>query len=86
MKVVRRDLIGDIQAEFYTDEVLSEGHMSLTTYERFPTAVLYEDLYRVKGVQALSIDRYKIFVERSLAVPWEEIEDEIRRILEKERT
>ena len=71
MKVIRKDLTGDIQAEFYTDEVLSEGHMSFSTYERFSTAVL--------------IDRYKIFIERSLAVPWEAIEEEIKRILEKER-
>ena len=74
VKIVQ-DPCGDHTIYFHVDVRLSKTNVWRPEGDRVSekTKALFNEVLNIHGVQGVSVDRYKLQVERSKAVPWEEI-------------
>jgi len=74
---------GDHAIYFHTDVRLSMGTVYTSTKDvNEKTKALLTEIMGIHGVQEASIDRYKVRVERALAVEWTEISLRVEKAIQ----
>ena len=83
MRIVT-DPLGRNTMYFHTDIRFSLKQMTSDT-ELTPgvTCKLIGALYELPGVQYVYVDRFKIRIEKSMAVEWKEIQNQITALIEQ---